>query len=57
VVCNDFVRRYQEALDARRSPRRAAPEARNWTPAREHGSASAAWRRKALLHLLIEELV
>jgi hypothetical protein len=56
--CNDFVRRYQEAIGARRSPRPRAPEGRDASAARERGSDhDAAWRRKALLHLLIEELV
>jgi hypothetical protein len=55
--CNEFVRRYQEAIGVRRSPRRTAPEGSDVTQAHERGLASASWRRKVLLHLLIEELV
>jgi hypothetical protein len=55
--CNDFLRRYQEALGARTSPRRAAPESFDGTPTHEPRSVDAARRRKALLLLLIEELV
>jgi hypothetical protein len=58
--CSDFVRRYQEALGVRADPRRAPPEPREPSPLAsidERERADAASRRKALLLLLIEELV
>ena len=55
--CNDLVRLYQEALDTRRSQRFATPESGARMPTPQQGANSAAWRKKALLLLLIEELV
>ena len=52
--CESLLRRYQEACGARTC--RPAPVVRESAPVRRTQDDSA-WRRKALMHLLIEELV
>jgi hypothetical protein len=56
--CGDFLRRYQQACGVRAAPRRRAPVARQprSEPVARSGLNSAD-RRKAILHLLIEELI
>jgi hypothetical protein len=50
--CDDLVRLYQEVLDAGRPPKGS-----NGRMEMAGRATNAAWRRKALLLLLIEELV
>jgi hypothetical protein len=48
--CGDFLRRYQQACGVRTTPRRPAPR-------QTTRGLDSAERRKAILHLLIEELI